>query len=126
MGEADLASRNVSLGILADPRAETVLVWDWPLRLWHWSLTVLILVAWFTPNTYDSLHRFAGYAVIGLLAFRLAWGFFGTRHSRFGKVSLRLRAAPKYLWHLCRGNTGRYLGLNPAGVSMLVALLVLL
>lgn len=102
------------------------MVWDRPLRLWHWSLAILVLIAWVTPNTYDGLHRFAGYAVIGLLAFRLLWGFVGTRHSRFDKVGLRLRAAPDYLKNLVRGNTGRYLGLNPAGVAMLVAMLGLL
>jgi cytochrome b len=101
-------------------------VWDRPLRLWHWSLAMLVLIAWVTPNTYDSLHRLAGYAVIGLLAFRLLWGFVGTRHSRFDKVGLRLRAAPDYLKNLVHGNTGRYLGLNPAGVAMLVAMLGLL
>jgi cytochrome b len=105
---------------------KTVVVWDRPLRLWHWSLAVLVLIAWVTPNTYDSLHRFAGYAVIGMLAFRLVWGFVGTRHSRFDKVGLRLRAAPDYLKNLVRGNPGRYLGLNPAGVAMLVAMLGLL
>jgi len=111
---------------VADQHVKTVAVWDRPLRLWHWSLAILVLIAWVTPNTYDSLHRFAGYAVIGLLAFRLVWGFVGTRHSRFDKVGLRLRAAPDYLKNLVHGNTGRYLGLNPAGVAMLVAMLGLL
>jgi len=126
MGDAEPASRNAPSGNPADQHVKTVVVWDRPLRLWHWSLAVLILIAWVTPNTYDSLHRFAGYAVIGLLAFRLVWGFVGTRHSRFDKVGLRLRAAPDYLTNLFRGNTGRYLGLNPAGVAMLVAMLGLL
>jgi cytochrome b len=54
-------------------KPELVLVWDWPLRLWHWALAVFVSVAWFTPNQYDSLHRFAGYVVIGLLVFRLGW-----------------------------------------------------
>ena len=126
MGDAEPASRNAPSGNPADQHVKTVVVWDRPLRLWHWSLAALVLIAWVTPNTYDSLHRFAGYAVIGLLAFRLVWGFVGTRHSRFDKVGLRLRAAPDYLTNLFRGNTGRYLGLNPAGVAMLVAMLGLL
>lgn len=105
---------------------ETVQVWDWPLRLWHWALALLVLIAWFTPNTYDGLHRIAGYAVIGLLVFRIAWGFLGTRHSRFRRLGPRLRAAPLFLRRLGRGHTGRYLGLNPAGAAMLLAMLVLL
>jgi cytochrome b len=101
-------------------------IWDWPLRLWHWALAVCVLTAWFTPNTHDSLHRISGYAVLGLLAFRLAWGFKGTRHSRFHRLSAKLRAVPSYLSGLRHGKTGRYLGLNPAGAAMLVALLVML
>ena len=106
--------------------ATSVQVWDLPLRLWHWALAILVLVAWVTPNAYDRLHRLAGYAVIGLLAFRLVWGFVCTRYARFGKLGVRLRAAPRYIWNLRRGITGRYIGLNPAGTVMLVALLLML
>ena len=106
--------------------AASVQVWDLPLRLWHWALAILVLIAWLTPNTYDRLHRIAGYAVIGLLAFRLIWGFAGTRYARFGRLGVRLRAAPRYIWNLRRGITGRYIGLNPAGTAMLVTLLLLL
>lgn len=108
------------------PADRTVAVWDLPLRLWHWALAASVLAAWFTPTVYDSLHRIAGYTVIGLLAFRLVLGFWGSRYSRFRMVGVRLRAAPNYLWNLRRGITGHYLGLNPAGTSMLVALLVAL
>ncbi len=117
------AARGVSNRTPAD---RTVAVWDLPLRLWHWALAASVLVAWFTPTVYDSLHRIVGYTVIGLLAFRLVWGFWGSRYSRFRMIGVRLRAAPFYLWNLRRGITGRYIGLNPAGTLMLVALLVAL
>ena len=103
-----------------------VVVWDWPLRVFHWALAASVLIAWFTPNTYDTVHRIAGYTVLVLIAFRLVWGFAGTRYSRFGSFIRLLRAAPRFLWNLRRGQTGRYLGLNPAGAAMSVALLVLL
>jgi cytochrome b len=110
------------------PRAasRTVKVWDLPLRLWHWLLAVLVLIAWLTPSVHDGLHRAAGYSVIVLLAFRLIWGFSGSRYSRFRMVGVRLRAAPRYLLNLRRGMTGRYIGLNPAGALMLVTLLAAL
>jgi cytochrome b len=104
--------------------SRTVAVWDLPLRLWHWALAASVLAAWFTPTVYDRLHRIVGYTVLGLLAFRLVWGFWGSRYSRFRMVGVRLRAAPGYLWNLRRGITGRYIGLNPAGTLMLVALLL--
>ncbi len=100
-----------------------VRVWDLPLRLWHWLLAALVLIAWFTPSVYDTLHRIAGYSVIALLVFRLVWGIFGSRYSRFRMMGVRLRASPGYLWNLRRGITGRYIGLNPAGTLMLVLLL---
>ena len=125
MDETEPTSRGTPSGGPA-PRtvARIVQVWDLPLRLWHWSLAVCILVAWFTPTVYDRTHRIAGYTVIGLLAFRVIWGFLGSRYSRFRMQWARLRAAPYYLWNLRRGITGRYIGLNPAGTVMQVALLV--
>ncbi|VIO66896.1 cytochrome b/b6 domain-containing protein [Bradyrhizobium ivorense] len=125
MSEAVQGLRDASTAAPAQRTASrTVQVWDLPLRLWHWALAVLVLIAWLTPSTYDRLHRFSGYAVIALLAFRLVWGFAGTRYSRFSKLGVRLRAAPRYIWNLRRGITGRYIGLNPAGTIMLVALLL--
>jgi cytochrome b len=125
MGEAVPDARGVSSQTAAHRAAQrTVLVWDLPLRLWHWALAVLVLVAWFTPNDHDALHRVAGYSVIVLLVFRLIWGFCGSRYARFAMVGVRLRAAPRYLLNLRRGITGRYIGLNPAGTAMLVALLI--
>jgi cytochrome b len=108
------------------PADRTVAVWDLPLRLWHWALAASVLVAWLTPTVHDSLHRIVGYGVIALLAFRLVWGFWGSRYSRFRMIGVRLRVAPNYLWNLRRGITGRYIGLNPACTLMLVALLVVL
>lgn len=104
--------------------SRTVVVWDLPLRLWHWALAASILAAWFTPTVYDRLHRILGYTVLALVAFRLVWGFWGSRYSRFRMVGVRLRAAPRYLLNLRHGITGRYIGLNPAGTLMLLALLL--
>lgn len=96
--EAVPETRGASDGTPADRTASrTVAVWDLPLRLWHWALAVSILAAWFTPTVYDTLHRIVGYTVLGLLAFRLVWGFWGSRYSRFRMVGVRLRAAPHYL-----------------------------
>lgn len=125
MAEATPEAREVSKRTPAGRTvSRTVAVWDLPLRLWHWALAGCILAAWLTPTVYDRLHRIFGYAVLGLLAFRMAWGLWGSRYSRFRMIGVRLRVAPFYLWNLRRGITGRYIGLNPAGTLMLVALLV--
>ena len=104
----------------------SVQVWDLPLRIFHWALTASVLIAWFSANVFDTVHEIAGYTVIGLISFRFVWGFVGTRHSRFRALVRQLRVMPHYVWHLARGQTGRYLGLNPAGAVMAAALLTLL
>ena len=101
-------------------------VWDLPLRLFHWALAAAVLVAWFSANVFDTVHELAGFTVLGLIAFRLVWGFAGTHYSRFQSLVGPLRIVPRYLWQLAHGQTGRYLGLNPAGAAMSVALLALL
>ena len=103
-----------------------VKVWDLPLRVFHWALVAAVLVAWFSANVFDTVHEIAGYTVLALISFRLVWGFIGTRYSRFRAFVRPLRAVPRYLRHLARAQTGRYLGLNPAGAAMAVALLALL
>ena len=53
------------------------LIWDLPTRLFHWMLAVGFTVAWITSGSDEwlSLHSFAGYVVLGLIVFRVLWGF---------------------------------------------------
>jgi len=62
------------------------LVWDLPLRLFHWLFAASIIACWGTAKlgfSYMQWHMWLGYWVMGLLLFRLIWGFVGTRHARF-------------------------------------------
>ena len=62
-------------------------VWDLPLRLFHWSTVIAVLVAVITGEygggALADWHGRAGALVMGLLLFRLIWGFTGTTHARF-------------------------------------------
>jgi cytochrome b len=101
-------------------------VWDLPLRIFHWALAASVLIAWFSANILDTVHEIAGYTVIVLIAFRIVWGFTGTRYSRFQNSVQSPRTVLRHLWQFAHGQSGRYLGLNPAGAAMSYALLVLL
>ncbi|MBI3701079.1 MAG: cytochrome b/b6 domain-containing protein [Afipia sp.] len=103
----------------------SVYVWELPLRIFHWSLAVCIIVAWLSANVFETLHRVAGYTSIALVAFRIVWGFAGSRYARFYRTLPLLRIAPRYLVKFGRGRAGAYIGLNPAGAAMLVASLAL-
>ncbi|MFZ6656474.1 cytochrome b/b6 domain-containing protein [Undibacterium sp. TJN19] len=63
-----------------------ILLWDLPLRLFHWLLVLAITTATvtgFVGGNWMNLHAKAGLAIVGLLSFRLAWGFVGTSYVRF-------------------------------------------
>lgn len=103
-----------------------VRVWDPLIRVFHWSLVAAFAVAWLSAEELDTVHEVAGYVVAGLVAFRLIWGLVGSRHARFSQFLKGPRAVMSYLGDMARGKERRYLGHNPAGAAMIVALLVTL
>ncbi|WP_242521629.1 cytochrome b/b6 domain-containing protein [Motiliproteus sp. SC1-56] len=103
-----------------------VRVWDPLVRLFHWSLAGFFLIAYLTEDDWLDLHSVAGYAVVGLLLFRVAWGFIGTRHARFTDFVASPGTVGRYLGSLLRGQPAHYEGHNPAGGLMILLMLVVL
>lgn len=98
-------------------------VWDPFLRIFHWSQAALIGVAWLAAESLKGLHEWAGYAVAGLIALRVVWGFVGPPHARFADFLRRPQVVTAYLRDMVHGREARYLGHNPAGGAMVIALL---
>lgn len=111
-----------SLATLRD-EGNLVPVWDGFVRLFHWSQAVLIAVCWVTADELKTVHEAAGLFIAGLLALRLIWGLIGSRHARFTGFVRGPRAVLAYLAAMRRGQEPRYLGHNPAGGAMVVALI---
>ena len=102
----------------------TIKVWDPLIRLFHWSLVLFFFIAYLTEDEWLTLHSYAGYSVGFLIAFRLLWGFIGTQHARFANFVTRPRTSIRYLIQELQGKAKHYLGHNPAGAAMIVALLI--
>jgi cytochrome b len=78
----------------------TALVWDWPLRVFHWSLVLAIAGSFATHYAgmeWFDWHRRCGYAAAVLVGFRVVWGFVGPRYSRFTSFLRGPRAVFDYL-----------------------------
>jgi cytochrome b len=103
--------------------AGRVRVWDRFVRVFHWGLAGAVLIAFLTEDELLGLHTWAGYTVLGLIAARLAWGLIGPRHARFTDFVRGPRATLAYLRDILRGHPARYLGHNPAGAAMAIALI---
>ena len=104
----------------------TVKVWDPFVRVFHWSLAALFMLAYATGDEVENVHIAAGYAIAGLLALRIVWGFAGPRHARFSNFVRAPRAVLAYMRDVALLRAPRYLGHNPAGGAMVVALIVML
>lgn len=73
-------------------------VWDVPTRLFHWALVLLIAFSWWSGEARRmDWHRYSGYAVLGLLAFRILWGFVGSSTARFAGFLRSPAATLRYL-----------------------------
>jgi cytochrome b len=104
----------------------SIKVWDPLVRMFHWSLATLFLVAYATGDDAEGLHIAAGYGIAGLTALRVAWGFVGPRQARFSDFVRSPRVILAYLRDAARLRAPRYLGHNPAGGAMIIALLIML
>lgn len=101
----------------------TTRVWDPAIRVFHWSLAAAFAAAWATAEEATGLHQVLGYGILALIGARLIWGAVGPPHARFASFVRGPGAVAAYLSDLVHGRARRYLGHNPAGAAMILALL---
>lgn len=107
----------------AGPGRQAVKVWDPLVRLLHWSLAACVFGAFLVEDG-DTPHRVLGYIALGLVAFRVLWGFIGPEHARFRDWVRGPRAIGTYLRERLAGTSRRRLGHNPAAAVVMLLLLV--
>ena len=104
-------------------------IWDIPIRLFHWLLVLLVIALFVTGNlggNWLEWHKRAGFSVLGLVTFRIIWGFAGSYHARFVNFVCGPKATIKYVKSLANRNAPHYAGHNPLGaISVLVMLTAL-
>ncbi len=110
--------------------ATSVAVWDWPTRAFHWLFVVCVASAWPSYQYAERLgdptqkwHRYNGYAILVLTVFRLLWGFVGSSTAHWSAFVRWPSTAAGYGLDLLRGRDRKFLGHNPLGTYMILALL---
>lgn len=109
-----------------DSPPDTVRVWDIFVRVFHWSLVLTFAAVWLTSDDFVSLHEIFGYTILGLVGMRMIWGFIGGKYARFTEFVKSPATVIAYLKDTREGHAARFLGHNPAGGAMIIALLVAL
>lgn len=106
-----------------------VWIWDPALRVFHWALAAAVIVTWglgkFGPAIM-TLHMYLGYAVIGLLAFRLIWGGVGPNPARFSHFLFGPKKTLAYAATLPKRRPSYWPGHNPIGALSVFGLLAIL
>ncbi len=104
-----------------------ILVWDVPTRVFHWLQALSFAVAYLTAfsERMRNYHAALGYILLGLIVFRLLWGFVGTRYARFSSFLFNPKEIVAYLSAMVKGRPAHYLGHNPAGSVSVWLLLAL-
>jgi cytochrome b len=98
-------------------------VWDLPVRILHWTLVLTVATAWLTRHSPGRWHEWLGYATLAVVAARTIWGFVASGHARFASF---VRAAPAtiaYARAVFSRQEARFVGHNPLGAWMAIALL---
>ena len=98
-------------------------VWDLVTRIFHWSLVLVFCAAQITAEEWDSAHEYVGYVIIGLVIFRLIWGFVGPKNVRFIDFVKSPGPIVEHITGMLIGRHTPETGHNPAGGAMVVVLL---
>lgn len=98
-------------------------VWDIGVRSFHWSLVLFFTIAYISEDI-ELIHVYVGYVVLGLIAFRVVWGLIGTKYARFSNFIYGKFETINYVKSLFSKNPKRFLGHNPAGGWMILAMLI--
>ncbi|OUL95693.1 cytochrome b/b6 domain-containing protein [Paraburkholderia hospita] len=110
-----------------DTTQRRILVWDAPVRLFHWLFAACFAGAWLTAESehWRLVHVALGYTAGGLVIFRLAWGLVGTKYARFSSFVRGPASVWRYFLGILGGHPQRHVGHNPAGAVVIVAMLAL-
>lgn len=103
-----------------------VRIWDLPTRLFHWCFAACVVGAYVSAKLgglYMDWHLRFGLAALGLILFRVIWGFVGPRHARFRGFVKGPGEIGSYLRGLAAG-TARSAGHNPLGALSVLAMLI--
>jgi cytochrome b len=103
----------------------TVKVWDWPVRVFHWTLAASVIGAFVTGESedFERLHQTLGWVAAGLIAFRVVWGLVGTRYARFTEFVRPPKAVWAYVKSLRSDQPQHFVGHNPVGAVAVIVLM---
>jgi cytochrome b len=109
-------------------KKQAILVWDFPVRVFHWLLVISFAGAWLTSEgeALQLIHYAFGYSACAMILFRIVWGVVGTRYARFTQFIKGPAATWQHIKSLLVGKQSLGPGHNPAGALVMISLVILI
>ena len=107
---------------------QAILVWDFPVRVFHWLLVISFAGAWLTSEgeALQLIHYAFGYSACAIILFRIVWGVVGTRYARFTQFIKGPTETGQHIKSLLVGKQPLGPGHNPAGALVMISLVILI
>ncbi|AXT38982.1 cytochrome B [Alteromonas sp. BL110] len=115
---------------------DSIYIWDRVVRLCHWGIVTAFTVNYFIAEPGRLVHEIMGYAAMGLLTLRIAWGIRRRNsksensdtdfHASFSTISLSKHTFKTHISHLKRKQLPANHGHNPFGWLMFMVVIALL
>ena len=100
-------------------------IWDLPLRVFHWALVISIIGAFVSGKAgVMAVHERFALTVLGLVIFRIIWGFSGGETARFSHFLAGPSAAFKDMMAIIRRRKTEHYGHSALAGYAVIALLV--
>jgi cytochrome b len=109
-------------GMIKETLMHKSYIWTLPTRVFHWLFALLILGAFLTED--DNLlqyHTIIGYALLILILFRVLWGFFGPKYSKFKDFPVKLKDLKDFFLNIFNKEQ-KYIGHNPAASFVMLGM----
>ncbi len=110
----------------SNAQTQGALIWDLPTRLFHWLLVACFAGSWITAEAgfdWTEIHFLFGYTTLGLVLFRISWGFLGNRYARFSNFVAKPSTVAKSIPEMLDTTSERHAGHSPYGGYAVVLLL---
>ncbi len=104
-------------------------IWDFPTRLFHWLLVMAVISQYITAEVIEDAiqwHFYGGYFILGLLIFRVLWGFWGAYYAKFSQFIVSPQSAWLYSKTFAAHENEPSIGHTPLGAYSIIFILTVL
>ena len=101
-------------------------IWTLPTRAFHMIFAILIFICFITDDEdFITIHAIAGYLLLVPFFFRIGWGFFGPKYSKFKDFPLSFKKLKEFILSTF-DKKNSYIGHNPPASFVMLTMIIII